>query len=428
MIDEKAKEQALFWKQFKLLISARVSLVRALGTAAKITTDEQLKQAIEKIKSEIERGSSFADAIRTHGDIFSEIAVILVEIGEEAGTLEVQIEQIAEGLEDGTIPVGGARPVEVVRAERKIQTAKSSKVVDYVDKIIIDAVKQGASDIHIEPFADTIMIRYRVDGVLREVEEPPKDIQRAIVERIKIMAGMDVAQKRIPQDGRIGRNIESLEPPREIDMRVSCIPSHWGEAVTIRILDRQYLLPGISDLGFSPADLELFESFIQKPHGIIIVSGPTGSGKSTVLYTALAKLISTELRILTIEDPVEFDIKGVTQMDVNVDTGLTFPVGIRHILRQDPDIVLVGEIRDYKTAEMVIQTALTGHLVLTTMHTNDAPSAVTRLIDMGIEPFLIGGSLVLVSAQRLVRKLDSPVFRLFSVKRPVFKTNLPIKT
>jgi len=403
MIDEKAKEQALFWRQFKLLISSGVPMVRALSTVAESIADEQLKRAIEEMKSEIERGSSLAGAMRSHGDVFSEIAVTLVAVGEEAGTLEFQARQIANELEEGLIPVGGAKPVEV--AIEKVEPAERSKVKEHVDSMILEAVKQGASDIHIEPFAKSLMIRYRVDGVLHEVEEPPEDIRRTIVDRIKMMAGMDVAQKRFPQDGKISRTIESMGN-REIDMRVSTVPSQWGEAVTIRIFDRQVLHKmSTSDLGFSPADLELFESYIRKPHGIIIVSGPTGSGRTTTLYAALQKLCSPELRILTIEEPVEYDIKGITQINVNPELGLTFPVGIRNILRQDPDIVMVSEIRDYETAEMIIHTALTGHLVLTTLHTNDAPGVITRLIDMGVEPFLISSSLILVTAQRLVRKL-----------------------
>ncbi len=408
MVDEKAKEQALFWRQLKLLVSSRFRLVHALGTVAESTADEQLKQVIEEIKSEIERGSSFADAMRLQSDIFSEIAVTLVEVGEETATLEVQVGQLADGLEEGIIPVGGAKSVEDAKAESvargEVEPAESPKVREYVNLMIIDATKQGASDIHIEPFARDITIRYRVDGVLREVEGPPEDIQWSIIERIKIMACMDVAQKRFPQDGKIGLNIKTLGN-REVDLLVSCVPAQYGEAITIRIFDRKAVSVNISDLGFSPADLELFESSIRQPHGIVIVSGPTGSGKSTVLYAALERLRSTKLKFLTIEEPVEYDCPGVTQINVNPELGLTFPVGIRNILRQDPDIVMVGEVRDYETAEMIIHTALTGHLVLTTLHTNDAPSAVTRLIDMGIEPFLISSSLILVSSQRLVRKL-----------------------
>ncbi|MFQ6044697.1 MAG: ATPase, T2SS/T4P/T4SS family, partial [Candidatus Poribacteria bacterium] len=401
----------MFWKQLKLLLSSGVPLARALNIAAESIADEQLKQAVEKIRSEIDRGSSFADAMRLQSDMFSEIAVTLVGVGEETGTLEVQLENLVEGLEDGIIPVGGAKTVEAARAEfvvaEELDPAKSTKVKEYVDSMIIDAVKQGASDIHIEPFARSIMIRYRVDGVLREVEEPPKDIQWGIISRIKIMADMDLAQKHFPQDGRIRRTIESMGN-REIDMRVSCVPARWGEAITIRILDVQALESiSVSDLGFSSVDLELFESSIQKPHGIIIVSGPTGSGKSTVLYAALEKLCSTELKVITVEEPVEYAINRVTQIDVNPELGLTFPVGIRHILRQDPDVVMVSEMRDYETAEMIIHTALTGHLVFTVLHANDAPGAVVRLIEMGVEPFLLGSSLILVVAQRLIRNLCS---------------------
>ena len=406
MVEEKAKEQALFCRQLKLLVSSQLPLVRALSIATESTTDEELKQAIEKIRSEIERGLSLSDAMRLQSDIFSEIAVTLVAIGEETATLGTQLGNLAEGLEEGVVPIGGAKAVEEVRTEFEMERIElTSKVREYVDKMIIDAVKQSASDIHLEPFARDIVIRYRVDGVLHEIKKPPEDIQSAIISRIKMMADMDLSQWRFPQDGRISRTIEAMGN-REIDMRVSTVPSQWGEAVTIRILDRQVLhQTHIPDLGFSSDDLELFRSSIQKPHGIIIVSGPTGSGKTTTLHAALRELISPELRILAVEEPVEYDMKGITQIDVNPELGLTFPVGIRHILRQDPDVVMVGETREHETAEMVIHTALTGHLVLTTLHTNDAPSAVTRLMDMGIEPFLISGSLVLVIAQRLIRAL-----------------------
>ena len=409
MIDEKAKEQALFWKQLKLLITSGVPLAHALRTVAESITDEQLKQTIAEMESKVDQGSSIADTMRLHRDVFSEIAVTLVEVGEETGTLEVQIDQLAEGLEEGIILVGGAKPVEVARAEAasdEVAPAKSPQVKDYVNAMIIDAVRQGASDIHIEPFAREITIRYRVDGVLHEAEKPPLDIQWVIIDRIKTMADMDIAQKRFPQDGKIRLVIASMDN-KKIELRVSCVPAQYNsEAVTIRILDPQTPQSiSLSDLGFSPPDLELFESSIRQPHGIIIVSGPTGSGKTTVLYAALENLRSTELKLMSIEEPVEYDCPGVTQIDVNPGLGLTFPVGIRHILRQDPDIVMVGEVRDYETAEMIMHTALTGHLVLTTLHTNDAPSTVVRLIDMGVEPHLIGSSLILVSSQRLVRKL-----------------------
>jgi len=409
MIDEKAKEQALFWHQLKLLLSSHLSLVPALETVEKSIADEELKQAIEKVKSEIERGLAMADAMRFCSNVFSEIAVTLVSIGEETATLEVQVGQIAEGCENGTIPVGGAKSVEEARAElatsEEVEPHKSPKVREYVNAMITDAVSQKASDIHIEPFDRKITVRYRVDGVLHEIDGPPEDIQWAIIDRIKTMADMDIAQKRFPQDGKISLKI-ALDN-REFDLRVSCVPAQYNsEAVTIRILDRQTPLSiSLSDLGLSPPDLELFESSIRQPHGIIIVSGPTGSGKTTTLYATLGLLRSTELKLLSIEEPVEYNCPGVTQIDVNPGLGLTFPVGIRHILRQDPDIVMVGEARDYETAEMIIHTALTGHLVLTTLHMNDAPSVIVRLIDMGVEPYLIGSSLILASSQRLVRKL-----------------------
>lgn len=283
-----------------------------------------------------------------------------------------------------------------------ITESEEAPVIALVNLIMLRAVKENASDIHIEPFGeDTLKVRYRIDGMLHDVMSLPRNLQLAIVSRIKIMSDLDIAEKRLPQDGRIQVNIGG----RKINIRVSILPAVTGENAVLRILDPSSILLELDSLGFSPDILPNFLSLIKKPNGVILVTGPTGSGKSTTLYTTLNLLNSTEKKIMTIEDPVEYRLKGISQVQAKPKIGLTFAAGLRSFLRQDPDIMLVGEIRDKETAEIAVQAALTGHIVLSTLHTNDAPSSVIRLVDMGIEPFLISSSVIGVIAQRLVRKI-----------------------
>lgn len=280
-------------------------------------------------------------------------------------------------------------------------------VIHAVDQMIIDAVRMGASDIHIEPYPTQLKIRFRVDGVLEDQPQPPAYLQSAITSRIKIMAEMDVAERRRPQDGKISRQIGSVGN-RQIDLRVSTVPTvatPHGESVVLRILDRQSIEFGLAELGLTEDNLELFQRMIRKPHGIILATGPTGSGKTTSLYACLKEINSPDVKIITLEDPVEYELEGINQIQVNSDIEFTFAVGLRHILRQDPDKVLVGEIRDYETAEMAVHTSLTGHLVFSTLHTNDAPGAITRLIDMDIEPYLVASTVEGIIAQRLARRV-----------------------
>ncbi len=274
-------------------------------------------------------------------------------------------------------------------------------VVRLVNSIIVQALRQRASDIHIEAQETRVRVRYRIDGSLYNVMTPPRHIHAAIISRIKIMAEMDIAERRLPQDGRIQLKVEN----REIDLRVSTIPTVFGEKVVMRILDKSQTLVSIEKIGLLAENRQRFEAMLTKPYGIILLTGPTGSGKTTTLYTILNKLNSTETNIVTVEDPVEYQIAGINQVQMNPKAGLTFANGLRSFLRQDPDIIMVGEIRDEETARIAIHAALTGHLVLSTLHTNDAPGAVTRLVDMGIEPFLVASSLIGVIAQRLVRIL-----------------------
>ncbi len=289
-------------------------------------------------------------------------------------------------------------------------------VIHAVDQMIIDAVRMGASDIHIEPYPTQLKIRFRVDGVLEDQPQPPAYLQSAITSRIKIMAGMDVAERRRPQDGKIGVNIGSVGN-RQIDLRVSTVPTVatlHGESVVLRILDRQSIEFGLSELGLTEDNLELFQRMIRKPHGIILATGPTGSGKTTSLYACLKEINSPDVKIITLEDPVEYELEGINQIQVNPDIDFTFADGLRHILRQDPDKVLVGEIRDYETAEMAIHTSLTGHLVFSTLHTNDAPGAVTRLIDMDVEPYLVASTVEGIIAQRLARRICKACCEMYS--------------
>lgn len=283
-----------------------------------------------------------------------------------------------------------------------ITESDEAPVIALVNLIILRAVKEKASDIHVEPFGeDTLKVRYRIDGILHDVMSLPRNLQLAVISRIKIMSDLDIAERRLPQDGRIQVNVTG----RKINIRVSILPAVTGENAVLRILDPSSILLKLDSLGFSPDILPNFLSLIKKPNGIILVTGPTGSGKSTTLYTTLNLLNSTEKKIMTIEDPVEYRLKGISQVQAKPKIGLTFAAGLRSFLRQDPDIMLVGEIRDRETAEIAVQAALTGHIVLSTLHTNDAPSSVIRLIDMGIEPFLISSSVIGVIAQRLIRKI-----------------------
>ncbi len=273
-------------------------------------------------------------------------------------------------------------------------------IIRWVNSLMFQAAKDGASDIHIRPGEKDIIVRYRVDGVLREAKRAPKKFQQSIVARVKIMAGLNIAEKRLPQSGRIRRKMAG----KDVDMRVETAPTAGGESITIRLLDRSSVLLGLADIGFADDHLELIRGIIARPHGILLVTGPTGSGKTTTLYACLSEINSPELNILTVEDPVEYQLEGISQTQVNSKIDLTFANGLRSFLRQDPDVIMVGEIRDRETAEVAITASLTGHLVFSTVHTNDAAGGITRLVDMGIEPFLVASSLVGLLAQRLVRR------------------------
>ncbi len=332
-----------------------------------ISSEAEIKQAIEKCYG---NKGSMEDILKTMDD------------GKGGGTLEV-VQQQEDQVDIATLEAAG----------------EEAPVVKIVNLIMTGAVKSGASDIHIEPFEKSLRTRYRIDGVLHEISSPPKRLTAAIVSRIKIMANLDIAERRLPQDGRIKVKVIG----KEIDLRVSILPTAFGEKVVMRILDASSLCLDLTKLGFEPDVLPIYQKHIEIPYGIVLVTGPTGSGKSTTLYSSLSTLNYPDRNIITIEDPVEYVLEGINQVQAKPDIGLTFAAGLRSFLRQDPDIIMVGEIRDAETAEIAINAALTGHLVFSTLHTNDASGAVTRLTNMGIEPFLTASTVVMVIAQRLVR-------------------------
>ncbi|MBE7557620.1 type IV-A pilus assembly ATPase PilB [bacterium] len=285
--------------------------------------------------------------------------------------------------------------------DNSLDDAEAAPVIKLVNLIIAEAIRNRVSDIHIEPLENAVQVRYRIDGRLKQMPSPPKRLQPAMVSRLKIMCGADIAERRKPQDGRF----EMKTGNKKVDFRVSFLPTIFGEKVVIRLLDPTNLMLDMTRLGFEPESLAKFEKAILKPYGMILVTGPTGSGKSTTLYSALSRINDPEKNLITVEDPVEFQVRGINQVQAHPEAGLTFAAGLRSILRQDPDIIMIGEIRDLETAEIAVKAALTGHLLLSTLHTNDAPSAIQRLTNMGIEPFLVTASLILVVAQRLVRRV-----------------------
>jgi len=306
-----------------------------------------------------------------------------------------------------------------VNLEEMLETAEGAPVIRMVNMILIEALRTGASDIHIEPMERSVRLRYRIDGKLIERPGPPKTMQNAVISRIKIMSDLDIAERRKPQDGRT--HIKGMG--KEVDLRISILPTVHGEKIVIRTLDQSTLLGGVDNLGLDPVSLKAFKYALDQPNGIILVTGPTGSGKTMTLYSCLQDLNQIDTNIITCEDPVEFQIPGLNQVAINADVGLSFASALRSILRQDPDKILVGELRDYETAHIAIEAALTGHLVLATLHTNNSAQAVTRLIDMKIEPFMLGSSLILAQAQRLFRRLCTACKKASEIDAAILEAN-----
>jgi type IV pilus assembly protein PilB len=310
------------------------------------------------------------------------------------------IDEIIKGVDDSDVELAKEKGEEI-NLDKLVESGEEGPVIKLVNLMLVQAIKDRASDIHIEPFEKIIKLRYRVDGMLYNSTAPPKSLQSAITSRIKIMANLDIAERRLPQDGRFRIKIAG----RDIDLRVSLLPTVHGEKIVMRVLDKGNLNSNLESLGLDPDDLEKFRQAIDAPHGMMLMTGPTGSGKTSTLYAVLTQLNTSDTNIVTVEEPVEYQMVGVNQVPVKPEIGLTFASGLRSILRQDPDVVMVGEIRDSETADIAVKAALTGHLVLSTLHTNDAPGAIARMIDMGIEPFLVSSSLLMVCAQRLIRKI-----------------------
>jgi type IV pilus assembly protein PilB len=294
---------------------------------------------------------------------------------------------------------------EEISAEALARQGEEAPVIKLVNVILMSAIQKGASDIHIEPYEKELRVRYRIDGLLYNIMQPPMKFRDAITSRIKIMSKLDIAEKRLPQDGRIKIRFQDQGLNKDIDFRVSCLPTLFGEKIVMRLLDKEKLMLDMTKLGFEQESLTKFETAIEKPWGMVLVTGPTGSGKTNTLYSSISRINTVETNIMTAEDPVEFNLMGVNQVQVRENIGLNFAAALRSFLRQDPNTILVGEIRDFETAEIAVKAALTGHLVLSTLHTNDAPSTINRLMNMGIEPFLVASSLNLVCAQRLVRRI-----------------------
>lgn len=358
-----------------------------LATAEPLALDklEPLREALNyKIKLAVSPESHITEALTKHyGASLESVASVLEDMDEAV------LDEYRSGATNEISSIGSEN------------MANEAPIIRLVNTIFTGAIKAGASDIHLEPFEDEIKVRYRVDGVLQETQAPPKTLFPAVISRIKLMAGMDITERRVPQDGRIRLKLND----RDIDLRVAVAPTLHGEGAVLRILNRESILLSLGQLGLSAENLDVFLKLITKPHGMILVTGPTGSGKTTSLYAGLQMLNETTRKIITIEDPIEYQLKGVNQMQVNPKLDFTFAQGLRSIVRLDPDVILVGEIRDKETAQMAIQAALTGHLVFATLHTNDAPTAFTRLIDMGVEEFLVASTVCGILAQRLVRKV-----------------------
>jgi type IV pilus assembly protein PilB len=324
---------------------------------------------------------------------------------EAASALEVASQALDNlpAVEDEDVEV--LEELEEISAETLAKQGEEAPIIKLVNVLLMSAIQKGASDIHIEPYEKELRVRYRVDGLLYNIMQPPMKFRDAMTSRIKIMAKLDIAEKRLPQDGRIKIRFQDNGSPKDIDFRVSCLPTLFGEKIVMRLLDKDKLMLDMTKLGFEAESLKKFETQIMKPWGMVLVTGPTGSGKTNTLYSSISRINTVDTNIMTAEDPVEFNLMGVNQVQVRESIGLTFAAALRSFLRQDPNIILVGEIRDFETAEIAVKAALTGHLVLSTLHTNDAPSTVNRLMNMGIEPFLVASSLNLVCAQRLVRRI-----------------------
>lgn len=393
------------WLQLKMLPLCKTGKMLTVAVA-----DPFNIMGIETLKSQIDY----------------QIFPVIVDEKDLLGTLEstgkdsaIALEDILRDIEDDSDLEVGVDETSHENLDEMLESAEDAPVVRIVNSIMIEALRKHASDIHIEPMEKKIRLRYRIDGVLYESPSPPKSVQSAISSRIKIMSNLDIAERRIPQDGRF--KIKALS--KEVDIRVSYLPTVFGEKIVMRILDKSALSPSLEALKLEPKALADLKFAIAKPYGMLLVTGPTGSGKTTTLYSALQELNTPDVNIITVEDPVEYQLGGINQVQARAEVGLTFAAGLRSILRQDPDIVMIGEIRDSETASIAVQAALTGHLVLSTLHTNDAAGAIARMVYMGVEPFMLSSSLVMTQAQRLYRKLCPFCKQSIAIPEQTLRTN-----
>ena len=364
--------------------SVQQALAKYYGTSREI---ELASTATEEAAYERTlKNSSNGNGAITHDDL---VSLDSIDFDTEHSSEDVEVLEDNEEIDLSTLS----------------RMSEDAPVVRLVNVLLVDALRRGASDIHVEPYEKELRIRFRIDGVLYDVMHPPLKMRDALISRVKIMSKLDISEKRLPQDGRIKIKVKVDSRSRELDFRVSTLPTLFGEKVVLRLLDKQNLMLDMTKLGFEPESLQKFQRNISKPYGMVLVTGPTGSGKTNTLYSALQSLNTVDTNIMTAEDPVEFNLMGINQVQMKEQIGLNFAAALRAFLRQDPNIVLVGEIRDFETAEIAIKAALTGHLVLSTLHTNDAPSTISRLMNMGIEPFLVATSVNLIQAQRLIRRV-----------------------
>ena len=370
-----------------------IKFMTGLNVEPVVVAEASVQQAIAKYYSttrEIEL-ASVAPELAPNGNGFNDADLVSLDSLNLDHSLAEEVEVFEENEE--------------IDLSSLTRMSEDAPVVRLVNVLLVDALRRGASDIHVEPYEKELRIRFRIDGVLYDVMHPPLKMRDALISRIKIMAKLDISEKRLPQDGRIKIRVKVDSRSRELDFRVSTLPTLFGEKVVLRLLDKEKLMLDMTNLGFEPESLVKFQRNISKPYGMVLVTGPTGSGKTNTLYSALQSLNTVDTNIMTAEDPVEFNLPGINQVQMKEQIGLNFAAALRSFLRQDPNIVLVGEIRDFETAEIAIKAALTGHLVLSTLHTNDAPSTISRLMNMGIEPFLVATSVNLIQAQRLIRRI-----------------------
>lgn len=370
--------------------SIQEAIAKYYSLPKSIELADTLSKEIEFKSTRVASGNGLAVSTETKLKT-EDLAVSLSEFKFEENITSNDLEILEEGQE--------------IDVNELIHASEEAPIIRLVNLLFVEALKKGASDIHIEPYEKNLRIRFRIDGVLYEMMNPPLQIRDALISRIKIMSKLDISEKRLPQDGRIKVRIKVDNRSRELDFRVSTLPTLFGEKVVLRLLDKENLMLDMTKLGFEPQSLELFKRNIHKPYGMVLVTGPTGSGKTNTLYSALMELNRPDTNIMTAEDPVEYNLPGINQVQMKEQIGLNFATALRAFLRQDPNIILVGEIRDFETAEIAIKAALTGHLVLSTLHTNDAPSTISRLVNMGIEPYLVATSVNLIQAQRLIRRI-----------------------